>query len=388
MSKTRLREASGGATFDGAAASTTTRPTIGAVPDHDDTAEVVDVSVVVPTYQGRDRIAALLEALRNQTIEPSSFEVVVSVDGSDDGTRELLAGVEAPFAVRWDWEPNRGRASACNAAIRRAQGSVLVFLDDDMVPTPGLLEAHRRAHQDGGPRFVMGPVPIEIGPAAPPVTSYVVRKFDAHLTRIAAPAHRFGVRDVFSGNASVRADVLDSVGLFDETFQRYGNEDLELAVRLRKAGVDAVYEPAALAKQRYDKSFSRLANDTVSKGYTAVVLALKHPEVLTELQLSEGRCRSRRWQLARDGLVRLVEASSWTARVLGWGAGVVGRAKPAVADVYLRFTLEVFYWIGAREAGRDHAGLLPPPLGALVWGKPSALSPPVVARDGGGPGAG
>ena len=374
-----------GAMFDGARwEHPQPPPTIGAVRDHDDKAEVVDVSIVVPTYQGRDRIAALLKALFHQTIEPSSFEVVVGVDGSDDGTRELLAGFEAPFAVRWEWEPNRGRASALNAAIRRARGSVLVFLDDDMVPAPGLLEAHRRAHQDGGPRFVMGPVPIETGPAAPPVTSYVVRKFDAHMERIAAPAHRFGVRDVFSGNASVRADVLESVGLFDETFQRYGNEDLELAIRLRKAGVEVVYQPAALARQRYDKSFSRLANDTISKGYTAVVLALKHPEVLTELQLSEGRCRSRRWQLVRGGLVRMAEASPWTIRVLEWGASLAGRAKPAMADVYLRFALEVFYWIGAREAGREHAGLLPSPLEELVWGSraPSArrwlLETPVV----------
>ena len=50
-----------------------------------------EIAVVAATHNRRDRLAALLDALRAQTIGTERFEVVIVDDASSDGTRELLA---------------------------------------------------------------------------------------------------------------------------------------------------------------------------------------------------------------------------------------------------------------------------------------------------------
>ena len=62
------------------------------------------VSVVIPTYQGRDALLRSLDSLGRQTLSADEFEVVVVVDGSRDGTREALEAVETPFALRRRWQ--------------------------------------------------------------------------------------------------------------------------------------------------------------------------------------------------------------------------------------------------------------------------------------------
>jgi GT2 family glycosyltransferase len=48
------------------------------------------LSVVIPTYRRRDSVARVLDALTRQTVPPEEFELIVSIDGSEDGTRELV----------------------------------------------------------------------------------------------------------------------------------------------------------------------------------------------------------------------------------------------------------------------------------------------------------
>ena len=77
------------------------------------------VSVVIPTYQRRALLERALHALARQDMSFGQYEVVVSVDGSDDGTREMLAAFEAPYSLVWCWHPNVGRAIARNLGIAR-----------------------------------------------------------------------------------------------------------------------------------------------------------------------------------------------------------------------------------------------------------------------------
>lgn len=310
------------------------------------------VSVVVPTYRRRDSLARLLRALERQTLPAQEFEVVVTVDGSEDGTLEMVEGFRAPYRLRALWQPNRGRAAACNAAIREAGGDLIVILDDDMEPSPGCLEAHRRAHGPGDRLCVVGAAPIRLDEHPRPLAVHMARKFEEHLERLARPGHRFGARDFYSGNASIRRADLLAAGLFDEDFRAYGNEDLELAVRLRRAGVELKFAPDALADQHYSKGFGALARATRAKGATAVQFAGKHPEVLPELQLAAFESHSRRWRLARNSLLRLSAVVKPTPVLLAALTRVLERIAPRRLDLLYRFLLDYYYWLGARAALR------------------------------------
>jgi glycosyltransferase involved in cell wall biosynthesis len=131
------------------------------------------LSVIVPTYQRRDSVARLLRALAQQTLAPEAFEVIIAIDGSRDGTREMVETFPAPYPLSCFWQANSGRAAARNAGIHSAKGEVLLFFDDDMEPLPDCLAAHWRAHASGSRFAAIGAVPIRREANDPPVTDYI-----------------------------------------------------------------------------------------------------------------------------------------------------------------------------------------------------------------------
>ncbi len=311
------------------------------------------LSVVVPTYQRRAAVRRLLDHLARQTLPAHDYEVIISIDGSDDGTREMANRFPAPYALRVLWQPHSGRAAACNAGIRAACGEVVVLLDDDMAPAPGCLSAHLAAHADGARRGVLGAVPIDANGSSPPVTAYIAAKFNQHLATLARADHVFTLRDFYSGNFSMRRERFLEVGLLDEAFERYGNEDLELWLRLSRAGIQLKYEAEALARQYYTKSFSELSRDTISKGRTAVLLASKHPEAFAHLKLATFHQASYKWRLARAALLglsaTLPPTPAWVIRLVE----LVERRRPRRLWVLYDFVLDYCYWLGARLALRE-----------------------------------
>ncbi len=82
----------------------------------------VDVSVVIPTFNRRDRLLRVLEALGQQIVDTScgtfDFEVVVVSDGSTDGTGEAVREQDFPFPVRLVEQRNAGPAAAAQHRCR------------------------------------------------------------------------------------------------------------------------------------------------------------------------------------------------------------------------------------------------------------------------------
>lgn len=310
------------------------------------------ISVVIPTYQRCASVRRALDALARQTLPATDYEVIVAIDGSDDGTKEMIDRFPAPYRLASTWQANQGRAAARNAGIRLATGDLIVCLDDDMEPVPGCLLAHQEAHPPGSRRAVVGAVPIPVDASSPPVAHYRHAGIKAHLDRLARPGYQPGFRDIYSGNLSVPRDVVLEVGGFDESFKLYGHEDYELALRLLKGGVELVYSPQAMAYQRYEKDFPALARDCVARGHTAVLFALKHPDVAARLKLATYREGSHIWRFLRSVLL-------WLSRWLPWVPdAVIGfvrwleRGRPRRLDRYYTLALDYFFWVGAASALR------------------------------------
>ena len=351
------------------------------------------LSVVIPTYQRRASVERLLSSLAHQTIPPSptSYEVVVSIDGSQDGTREMVAAYAAafpaPYTLRAVWEPNRGRASACNAGILAASGEIIVLLDDDMEASPQLLAEHARMHPAGARHGVVGAAPVHVDSSSSPVVKYVGAKFNRHLSRLARPGHHFKPRDFYSGNFSIRRDVLLQAGLFDEAFRIYGNEDVELSLRLAQADVELTYSQRALAYQHYLKDFAALAHDHIAKGHTAVLLAGMHPEIFHDLKLSSYRQAGQAWRLLRGGLLRLSRFWPRTVEEVIATIHQVERRRPARLSLYYALALDYCYWLGVQSALRENRWLGKQPISLENLAK-SAGYTPAMAQQGGAPQSG
>ncbi len=305
------------------------------------------VSVVIPTYQRCGSVRRVLRALSVQTLPANDFEVIVSIDGSDDGTPELVAEFAAPYALQGLWQANGGRASACNLGITASRGQITVLLDDDMEPLPSCLQAHCRAHEAAQRRAVMGAVPVALNEQSGPAARYIGEKFERHGAKLAQSGYRIGFRDFYSGNLSVRRDVLVEVGLFDTAFKVYGNEDSELALRLLRAGIELVYNREAAATQHYEKDFAALARDNAAKGKTAVLCLQKYPETIASFRQRSYREGSWKWRLVRRVLLTLTAAvrptSDLIVRFVDWQE----RRRSPELHRYYRLALDYFFWLGA-----------------------------------------
>ena len=202
--------------------------------------------------------------------------------------------------------------------------------------------------------------PSTIAHARPSGTSE--SKFNKHLDKLARPGSRIGCRDFYSGNCSARRAVLLEAGLFDESFTVYGNEDVELGLRLTARGVDLVYAPDAVARQHYEKSVARLTADELEKGRSAVLLATKHPDCIPHLKLSAYRSGSLKWRMTRSALIECSRLLPSTRRLVLSGLEWLERRDDKSAlDRYFPLVLDYFFWVGAsaalREAGLSVASL-------------------------------
>jgi glycosyltransferase involved in cell wall biosynthesis len=90
------------------------------------------VSVIIPAFNAERFLAEAIDSALSQTLPPE--EIIVVNDGSGDGT----AGVAARYGSRINYlaQPNQGIGAARNAAIARASGAYLAFLDADDIWTP------------------------------------------------------------------------------------------------------------------------------------------------------------------------------------------------------------------------------------------------------------
>jgi GT2 family glycosyltransferase len=300
------------------------------------------VSIVIPTHQRREPLRRALMALATQSVGPQDYEAVVAVDRSTDGTAEMLDRLETPYALRRVEAERGGRAAGCNAAIAAATGEVVIILDDDMRPVPSFVEAHRRHHPAGSRLCVLGAVPVELDADSSHAARYVKERFDTHMSRLPDPAHRALPRSFYTGNASLRAETFRAVSGFDESFDIYGNEDVELALRLRAAGVELEYDPEAAAAQEYGKDFE--------KGHTTVRLARRHPEVFGSLRLASPDDASRPWLAVRSILLAATRRVPVTRSAVFRVGSLLERAGFWRSPLFYRAALDYAFWAGVGPA--------------------------------------
>ena len=105
---------------------------------------IVNVSVIIPTYNRKNLLKRALHSVSNQTFDPK--EIIVVDDGSSDGTKDWV--LERFPYVRYIYQDNSGVSSARNRGIREAKGSWIAFLDSDDEWMPDKLEKQEIAIND------------------------------------------------------------------------------------------------------------------------------------------------------------------------------------------------------------------------------------------------
>jgi len=221
------------------------------------------VTVVVPCYNGQEPLGLTFAALANQTYPRDLLEVVVADDGSDP---PIIVPPGTPFEARVVAQERAGfgLARARNTGAAAATGSILVFLDCDMVPEPNHVEAHARWHHLDDRILTLGfrnhvdfsgITPDDVAAASSiddlmggrKVSSPQWIEFHMSRTRDLTSTETDLFRIVTGGNLGISRDFYDYLGGSDESFTQWGAEDTELGYRAFNAGGVLVPERRALA---------------------------------------------------------------------------------------------------------------------------------------------
>jgi glycosyltransferase involved in cell wall biosynthesis len=245
----------------------------------------VKASIIIPSYNAKERLFLNLTALNNQNYEHDDVEVIVIDNGSNDDTIGMLNEFCLKYPMKVvSIKENKGIAHGRNRGILEAQGEILIFHDSDMIAAENFIDLHIKAHTQ--PNMVVCGMfwkrvftfyykkfnPYQINNFYRVINSeniyidfnadyYPVLKkehiefndllsysFDldfGFITDLKEIIKQFG--ENFSGyylpwrffitnNLSVDRKIVIEAGMFDENIVKYGYEDYDLGVRLYKSG--------------------------------------------------------------------------------------------------------------------------------------------------------
>lgn len=221
------------------------------------------------TYNRAALLERVLDACFEQTVPSGAYEVVLVNDGSTDGTAGVIerarARASCPFTVID--QPNSGLARGRNAGIAAASGERIIFIDDDVLPLPDFVHEHLRSH-DAHPLAIVRGAAIN------------VESFDDLPPPVWTIANYSG-NYFWTTNVSVPLKTIRAIGGFNENFAEYGWEDIDVGLRLRFAGVKAVFNKRALAyhykPQPRAGSVEKMIRQAQAQARTAVQLERLHP---------------------------------------------------------------------------------------------------------------
>jgi glycosyltransferase involved in cell wall biosynthesis len=227
------------------------------------------LSVVIPTRDRADVLERCLAALERE--QPD--EVVVVDDGSTDHTPEVLA--------RHQWVRTRrltgeGRSAAKNAGVEVATGDVVLFMDDDVIATPGLVEKHVQHHAAH---------PEENEALLGHVTWAPELEITRHMRWLERGGPLFAYDEIedpdnvpfrmlYTANVSLKRSFLEP---FDTELPIY--EDTELGYRLSKRGLRLRYDPKAVGHHLRVETPERTEARMEEVGQAAALLHAKWPEL-------------------------------------------------------------------------------------------------------------
>jgi glycosyltransferase involved in cell wall biosynthesis len=190
----------------------------------------MELSVVIPTLNGRDRLAACLDGVDAHVPDA---EVVVVNGPSTDGTTGMIRDrddVDVLVEVS-----TRTENVSRNAGLEVATGDVVVLLRYDFVVESSWLDGLADGLAD-----------------ASVVTGPTHRTLDGGMTTEESERQRVGSRDVAyfnGGNVAFRRSVLDALDGFDEYLETGGDRDA--AHRLAGLGYEVAWRPEMCVRQEY-----------------------------------------------------------------------------------------------------------------------------------------
>jgi len=206
------------------------------------------IGIVIPTHNRKNHLRVVLDCIKNQRIDGIHIETIVVVDGSTDGTLEMLKKYFPDAHIikgtgMW-WFTN-----SFNEGVKKAlkyKPDFILTMNDDGEIDPGFISRLVSSHKRQGEKSIIGA--ITITKEEPKRMTFsgvrkINKKFMKRYAYIGPTANidNLNITGVYTSEILITrgmlvpADVFDIIGLFDEKFPQYGSDD-DFAFRANKNG--------------------------------------------------------------------------------------------------------------------------------------------------------
>ncbi|WP_025662029.1 glycosyltransferase family 2 protein [Rhizobium sp. IBUN] len=263
------------------------------------------VSIVVPLYRVLDFLRFQLSGMATDPWLAENAEIIYVLDSPEiqDETEHLLGGLHLLHGLAMTFvvmNRNGGYARACNAGARFARGAILVMLNSDVVPSaPGWLQVLSRPLLERPKLGAIGPKLIFEDGSLQHAGLYFGRDqrgiwlnhhFHKGMPRDYAPAqHAREVPGVTGACLVSRRDTYESVGGYTEDYVIGDYEDSDLCLKIRRLGLQIVYEPAACL-YHFERRSIRRSQDYmrgVASQYNSWLHTQRWDDDITELMANQ-----------------------------------------------------------------------------------------------------
>lgn len=255
------------------------------------------ISIVIPTYNRADILKECLEHLMSQEISSGSgelrdqFEIIVVNDGGTDETAHVVNNfvTRGQVSVRYLEKKNEGQGIARNYGVREAKGDVIVFIGDDILVESDFVAKHLAFHA-AHPEISAGLLGfIEWDPRMPKTPLYTFMT-NGSIILGRYGGHQFAFEKLegkteasydffYTSNISLKKELLLKY-TFDESFLKYGWEDIELGYRLTKeTEFKLFYDKSLVGYHFHPLDENGLKKRIFAIGKAAVLFHRKYPEL-------------------------------------------------------------------------------------------------------------
>jgi glycosyltransferase involved in cell wall biosynthesis len=294
----------------------------------------MDVSLVIPTFTRAELLEKTLPKLAEQITHGLEYEVVIVNNGSNDRTGEVMAGAMERYPGRFQYHfipPSGGPSRPRNVGIRNARGSVVIVLDDDVVPEPDLVQKHWEFHQ----RYstledaALGEVYVPKELKSDPMSLFhdfpysEARKFES-----------LGYLYFWTCNISVKREFMLSCGMFPEDMLYY--EDIVCGHKLYSHGLRLRFLPEARGAHMHKLRPDSVAGKGHFIGKWLFALTLRIPDLAVKKRFGILTAQVGMISLSKRLLFRLAFRTvdtRFTNRALRL-LGAERRKRDAITDLY------------------------------------------------------
>lgn len=335
--------------------------------------EAPEISAILTTHNRAHLLPRVLEGFRAQRLPPDRYELLVVDDGSSDGTGAVLDAYRSKLPIRMVRQNAAGLAAAKNLGVFMSRSPVLLFVDDDDVPSPDLLAAHLSGHLRYPERgaIILGHTALAPEIAGLPLMRHVTGAGGQLYSQgWMQPGQRLTFREFWGGRSSAKRALLVEFGVFNPIF-RFGCEDIELAWRLERLhGLSVIYEPAALTTMIRGLSFDDFCCRSIRQGRSQWVFASLHPneDVRAYCEIDQGLAA---WSAVATDFAAMLRRDSALDRMMQM-RGPRAPALTAQSQVELDAAYREAFFL-CRAKGIADAAALPMPARPLEAAEVSRL---------------